>query len=129
MTRSRPRLLEVHGTPLAVRLAGDARKPALLLIHGFPSSSASFRRVIGPLARECFVVAPDLPGFGASQPIEGPTFSRFADLVDGLLAQLGIESFLIVQNANAHLSVLGAQWAATRGTIPRRCGWPRPART
>lgn len=128
-----------EGAELAVRVAGDREKPALLLIHGFPASSESFRNVIEPLARDCFVIAPDLPGFGASEPVAGPTFARFADMVDGLLARLGVESFhlylhdygaavglhlatraperirsLIVQNANAHASGIGPQWSATR---------------
>lgn len=130
---------DVGAARVAVRLRGDRAKPALLLIHGFPSSSESFRRVIGPLARECFVVAPDLPGFGGSEPIERPSFSRFADVTQELLARLHVETFhlylhdygaavglhlatraprtirsLIVQNANAHASGLGPQWSATR---------------
>src|SRR5687768_18190504 len=66
---------EIEGAEMAVRLAGDREKPALLLIHGFPGSSESFRNVIGTLARDCFVVAPDLPGFGGSEPVERPSFS------------------------------------------------------
>jgi pimeloyl-ACP methyl ester carboxylesterase len=130
---------EVEGSAMAVRLAGNREKPALLLIHGFPSSSESFRNVIGQLARDCFVIAPDLPGFGGSEPIARPSFSRFADMMDGLLERLRVGSFhlylhdygaavglhlatrsphrirsLIVQNANAHESGLGPQWSATR---------------
>jgi pimeloyl-ACP methyl ester carboxylesterase len=130
---------EVDGAALAARVAGDRNKPALLLIHGLPSSSATFRNVIGPLARQCFVVAPDLPGFGASEPLDRTSFSRFADVMEALLGQLGVGSFhlylhdygapvalhlatrapqrvrgLIVQNANAHESGMGPQWAATR---------------
>jgi pimeloyl-ACP methyl ester carboxylesterase len=130
---------EIGGAEMAVRLAGDQADPALLLIHGFPSSSASFREVIGPLARNCFVIAPDLPGFGGTDPVEQPTFARFADLLDGLLAQLEVGSFhlylhdfgaavglliatrapqrvrsLIVQNANAHESGMGPAWSATK---------------
>jgi pimeloyl-ACP methyl ester carboxylesterase len=130
---------EIDNAGLMVRLAGDRTKPALLLIHGFPSSSRSFRHVVDPLAEDCFVVAPDLPGFGHSDPIERPSFARFADVMEGLLAQLRIESFhlylhdygaavalylatrapgrirsLIIQNANAHESGMGPQWSATR---------------
>src|SRR5690606_19420188 len=78
---------------LAVRVAGDRAKPAILLIHGLPNSSGYFRNVINPLARECFVIAPDLPGFGGSEPIEAPSFSRFADLIEALLARLEVDSF------------------------------------
>lgn len=131
--------IDVDGARIAVRLAGDRKEPALLLIHGFPSSSRTFRKVTGALSQDCFVIAPDLPGFGASDPVEQPSFARFADLIDGLLARLAVESFhlylhdfgaavglhlatraprrirsLIVQNANAHESGLGPQWSATR---------------
>jgi pimeloyl-ACP methyl ester carboxylesterase len=53
---------DIEGAEMAVRLAGDRERPALLLIHGSPSSSESFRNVIGTLAQDCFVIAPDLPG-------------------------------------------------------------------
>lgn len=140
---------EFENAEMAVRLAGDNEKPALLLIHGFPSSSESFRNVIGTLAQGCFVIAPDLPGFGASDPVERPSFSRFADMIDGLLERLDVQSFhlylhdfgavvglylatrapgrirgLIVQNANAHETGMGPEWAATReywnGPTPQR---------
>ena len=137
----KPELLtfKIEGKELVARVAGDRHKPPLLLIHGLPSSWATFRNVIGPLARHCFVIAPDLPGFGASEPVDRPSFSRFADVLDRLLEQLGVDSFhlylhdygaavalhlatrapqrvrgLIVQNANAHESGMGPQWAATR---------------
>jgi pimeloyl-ACP methyl ester carboxylesterase len=131
--------LEIGGAELAVRLAGDREKPALLLMHGLPNSSEYFRNVIGPLSRVCFVIAPDLPGFGASEPVEQPTFARFADMIDELLVQLGAASFhlylhdfgaavglhlatrapsrirgLIIQNANAHESGMGPQWTPVR---------------
>lgn len=85
--------LKSRYVPVAVRVAGDRKSPALLLIHGFPSSSESFRGVIRPLAQDCFVIAPDLPGFGGSEPIERPSFSCFANMIDGVLAHLGVESF------------------------------------
>jgi pimeloyl-ACP methyl ester carboxylesterase len=145
MTSSEPARFKIEGTEMAVRLAGERGKPALLLIHGLPDSSGYFRNVIGTLAQDCFVIAPDLPGFGGSEPVEQPSFSRFADLVDDLLAQLGVESFhlylhdfganvglhlatrapgkirsLIIQNANAHESGMGPQW------VPVRAYWADP---
>jgi pimeloyl-ACP methyl ester carboxylesterase len=130
---------EIQGTELAVQLAGDRASPALLLIHGFPSSSLCFRDVVAELAKSNFVIAPDLPGFGQSPPVVDATFARFADLVERLLAQLAVPSVhlylhdfgaavglhlatrnprsirsLIIQNANAHDSGLGPEWAATQ---------------
>lgn len=127
-----------RGAELAFRVAGDDALPALLLLHGFPSSSRSFRAMIRPLARMARVVAPDLPGFGASEPLAEPSFAAFADCIEELLARLGVGDRyiylhdygapvglelalrapervcgLIIQNANAHRSGLGPQWAAT----------------
>jgi pimeloyl-ACP methyl ester carboxylesterase len=129
----------VGDAEVATCVAGNPEKPAILLIHGFPSSSATFRNVVKSLAEDCFVVAPDLPGFGASPPVARPSFGRFADIIGGLLMRIGVRTFhlylhdygaavglhlatrvpgvirsLIVQNANAHESGLGAQWSATR---------------
>lgn len=126
------------GIDLAFRTGGDSNRSALVLLHGFPSSSRSFRDVIEPLSRSVFVVAPDLPGFGASDVLPKPSFAAFADCIDELLSRLNVkERFiylhdfgapvglqlamraprlvrgLIVQNANAHHSGFGPQWADT----------------
>src|SRR5690606_37154394 len=48
------------GTELAYVTAGDPSNPALLLLHGFPSSARTFRDVLPGLARAAYVIAPDL---------------------------------------------------------------------
>jgi pimeloyl-ACP methyl ester carboxylesterase len=48
------------------REAGEQRLPAVLLLHGFPTSSHMFRGLIPLLADRFRVVAPDFPGFGFS---------------------------------------------------------------
>jgi hypothetical protein len=47
-----PELLRftIEGAENAVRLAGEKEEPALLHIYGLPSSTASCRKVFGPLA-------------------------------------------------------------------------------
>jgi pimeloyl-ACP methyl ester carboxylesterase len=127
------------GINLAFRSAGDSSRSALVLLHGLPNSSSNFRDVIGPLSRSVFVVAPDLPGFGGSDPLPHATFAGFADCVEELLSQLGVQDRfiylhdfgapvgfqlamrapqlvrgLIIQNANAHESGMAPQWAATK---------------
>jgi pimeloyl-ACP methyl ester carboxylesterase len=126
------------GDEVAVRTAGDASKPALVLLHGFPNSSRMFRDVIAPLSDSVFVVAPDLPGFGASDPPSESSFDRLASSVEELLSRLNVGrrflylhdwgapvalhlamrapelvEGLIIQNANAHRSGFGPQWADT----------------
>src|SRR5215813_14931828 len=62
--RTRYRVVEVDGLKIFYREAGADTSPALLLLHGFPTSSHMFRDLIPALADDYHVVAPDLPGFG-----------------------------------------------------------------
>ena len=56
----------VDGKKIFYREAGPVGAPAMLLLHGFPTSSHMFRNLIPSLAESYRVVAPDLPGFGFS---------------------------------------------------------------
>jgi pimeloyl-ACP methyl ester carboxylesterase len=56
----------VDGIKVFYREDGPANAPAILLLHGFPTSSHMFRNLIPALADSYHVVAPDLPGFGFS---------------------------------------------------------------
>ena len=67
------------GTKLAFVTAGDRTRPALLLLHGFPGSADYFRGIVPALSQAAFLIAPDLPGYGASDPLPSPTFSGFAE--------------------------------------------------
>src|SRR5215510_10045068 len=76
------RTVDADGVKVFFREAGDPTAPAILLLHGFPSSSHMFRNLIPLLADRFHVVAPDLPGFGFSEaPGRGSftyTFDRLA---------------------------------------------------
>ncbi len=66
--------------------------PALLLLHGFPTASWDFSPLWSALCARFSVVAPDFIGFGFSARPKPYPYSFFdqADLVEGLLASLGI---------------------------------------
>src|SRR5882672_5433668 len=63
------RRLTLHGNQIAYRQAGSG--PALVLIHGITSSSATWERVMPYLARHFTVIAPDLAGHGESDKPRG----------------------------------------------------------
>jgi pimeloyl-ACP methyl ester carboxylesterase len=137
--KPRHRTVDVDGLDIFFREAGRPDSPAVLLLHGFPSSSHTFRQILAPLARTAHIIAPDLPGFGFSS---APgideyeyRFERLADTMEGFLDRIGIDEFfvylhdfgapvgyhlatrkpdrihgLIVQNGNAHQAGLGPQW-------------------
>jgi pimeloyl-ACP methyl ester carboxylesterase len=87
----------VGGIGVFYREAGPADAPVVLLLHGFPASSRMFRDLIPRLPDAYHVIAPDYPGFGHSAVPDrasfGYTFDHLADVVDGLLDQLGISKF------------------------------------
>ena len=59
--------LELAGRPVFLRGAGAADGPALVLLHGLPTSSFLWRRCLPGLAAALpgwRIIAPDLPGYG-----------------------------------------------------------------
>jgi pimeloyl-ACP methyl ester carboxylesterase len=82
--------ITVDGVRLHVALAGEATAPPLLLVHGWPQNWWAWRELIPQLAERHRVVAPDLPGFGWSQPADNYEKEHLAGLLLGLLDTLGI---------------------------------------
>jgi len=75
----------VRGQKLFYREAGSADSPAIVLLHGFPSSSHMFRDLIPRLADTFHVIAPDYVGFGYS---DAPSVHDFAYTFDNLAAHV-----------------------------------------
>ncbi|MEI9420919.1 hypothetical protein O7A70_07055 [Mesorhizobium sp. Cs1299R1N1] len=83
--------IEIEGLSIALREAGPAGAPAFLLLHGWPQSSYAFERVIGRLAADYRVVAPDLPCIGGSQGLPGAGDKRtLARLMRGVAETCGL---------------------------------------
>jgi pimeloyl-ACP methyl ester carboxylesterase len=93
------RYANVDGHRLFYREAGRADAPALMLLHGFPTSSYMFRHLVPALADRYHVIAPDHLGFGLSDAPEvnqfDYTFDALAALTAGLLRGLGIGRYAI----------------------------------
>jgi pimeloyl-ACP methyl ester carboxylesterase len=89
----------IDGVEVFYREAGPKDAPAVLLLHGFPTSSHMFRELIPRLADKYHVIAPDYPGFGYSgSPDHGAfpyTFEHYATIVDKLLQQLSVTKYAI----------------------------------
>ena len=130
---------EVEEVSIFYREAGPKDAPAIVLLHGYPSSSRMYDTLIPLLADRFRLIAPDYPGFGQSDMPDRATFSytfdRFGELVDGLLDALGVRRYamyvmdygapvgwrlalkhperitaLIVQNGNAYEEGLKEFW-------------------
>src|SRR6201990_3390856 len=99
MTAITYRSADVDGVKIFYRQAGNPEKPALLLLHGFPSASHMFRDLIPLLADHFHLVAPDLPGFGQSDMPDRKTFAYTFDHIAHVIGRftevIGLEKFAI----------------------------------
>ncbi|MEM9303297.1 MAG: alpha/beta hydrolase [Pseudomonadota bacterium] len=125
------------------REAGSPDAPAILLLHGFPSSSHMFRDLMPRLADDYRVIAPDLPGFGSTVVGEASdyrfTFDRLAETIAAFTDAIGLDRFalyvfdygapvgfriaaaqperitaIVTQNGNAYDEGLTDAWAPIR---------------
>ena len=137
------RSVDIDGVRMFYREAGPRDGPGVLLLHGFPTSSFLFRRLMPALADRLHVVAPDFPGFGFSDAPDHATFAytfdALADKVERLVDLLGLSDFalylfdygapvgfrlaerrpervtaLVLQNGNAYEEGLGEAWRPIR---------------
>ncbi|TQS24491.1 alpha/beta fold hydrolase [Microbispora sp. KK1-11] len=71
--------------------------PVMLLLHGFPSASHQFRRLIDVLGSRYRLIAPDYPGFGHTEAPAGFTYSfdDLADVMEGFVERLGLTRFVM----------------------------------
>jgi len=58
--------VNVLGSTMAYREAGDPRAPVALFLHGNPTSSYIYRNILPLVAPVAHCIAPDLIGFGQS---------------------------------------------------------------
>lgn len=98
--------VKVGDLEIFYREAGPKDAPAILLLHGFPTSSQMFRNLIPALADKYRVVAPDYPGYGhSSMPARETfayTFDNLARVIDGFTEKVGLTRYaLYVQDYGA----------------------------
>jgi pimeloyl-ACP methyl ester carboxylesterase len=95
----RYRTANVDGVKIFYREAGDSKAPALLLLHGFPTSSHMFRDLIPLLSDRYHVVAPDLPGFGFSDSPDRSqfkyTFAHLTEVIDRFTGEIGLQHYAL----------------------------------
>ncbi|MCS7143253.1 MAG: alpha/beta hydrolase [Aigarchaeota archaeon] len=91
----------------------------VVLLHGWASSSFSWRNNFKDLSKTFRTVAPDLPGFGNSERLK--TGLHLAPLTDHLLeflSAVGVEGFSLVGHSMG--GVVSSYLASTRPTLVRK---------
>ncbi|MEV7414197.1 alpha/beta hydrolase [Streptomyces sp. NPDC089919] len=142
------RYVDVGDVCVFYRETGPVDAPVLLLLHGFPSGSQQYKRLMAALGGEFRVIAPDYPGSGRTEVPAGFTYSfeALAEVTEGFVEALGLDRFtlylfdfgapvgfrlaerqparvagLIVQNGNAYkdgLSYAAREFIALRRENP-----------
>jgi pimeloyl-ACP methyl ester carboxylesterase len=152
------RTVKVDGLSIFYREAGPKDAPAILLLHGLPSSSRMYEPLFSRLADRYHLIAPDYPGFGHSDwpdPTQfAYTFDRYAEIMNQFTEAIALPRYtlymqdyggpvgfrmalshperinaLIVQNAVAHNEGLGAIWKARRAFWADRAANEKELRT
>ena len=78
----------------------DSALPALIFIHGLSGCWQNWLEQIPHFASDHRVIAVDLPGFGQSEmPAEDISISGYAEAIDALMTEIGIDSARIVGNS------------------------------
>ncbi|GGJ55487.1 haloalkane dehalogenase [Deinococcus roseus] len=105
--------VEVNGAKMHYLEAGDPRKDTVVLLHGIPTWSYQWRKVIPKLAEKHHVIAPDLIGFGRSdRPLNlGYSFLDHAAFLEGFMKNLDLKNVTLVVHDLG--SVVGFHYAAT----------------
>lgn len=77
---------------------GTRQDPVVVLLHGAGQTAYAFEFVAGELAKHHFVVAPDLPDHGDSDPFEDGRWTRqdIAAAICALLDELSVERAALV---------------------------------
>ena len=98
--------VNVLGSTMAYREAGDPEAPVALFLHGNPTSSYIWRNILPLVAPVAHCIAPDLIGFGQSgKPKIEYRFADHVRYLDAFLDHAGISSaFVIAQDWGSALA-------------------------
>ena len=122
--------LNILGSTMAYRVAGNTEAPVALFLHGNPTSSYIWRNVIPQVAPTAHCIAPDLIGFGQSgKPDIEYRFADHVRYLDEFLDKAGISSAFVI--AHDWGTALAFHLAARRPEFIRGLAfmefiWPMP---
>jgi haloalkane dehalogenase len=106
---------------LAYRSAGERNDRTALLVHGYPESSYMWRDVMPALAEAgWWAIAPDLPGFGDSEPDPPGTWERHTEALARFVDALDLGPVALVTHDWGVM--IGLRWACENPRSVRALG-------
>jgi pimeloyl-ACP methyl ester carboxylesterase len=101
MTNISSKIINIRGHDIRYYTGGQG--DPLLVIHGGGGDAHTWLRNIEELSSSYTVYAPDLPGYGASQPLEGRYFiPELTEFIDDFSDKLGLERFHLIGHSLTH---------------------------
>jgi haloalkane dehalogenase len=102
-----------HAAGLAYRSAGESAERVALLVHGYPESSYMWRQVLPALADAGWrALAPDLAGYGDSEPDPPGTWERHIEALDRFVGELELGPVALVTHDWG--VPIGLRWACDK---------------
>jgi haloalkane dehalogenase len=99
-----------HAGGLAYREAGERNERVVLLVHGYPESSYMWTHALHVLADAGWrALAPDLPGYGDSEPGASGTWESHTQALERFVADLELGPLVLVTHDWGVM--IGLRWA------------------
>ncbi len=103
---------------LAYRAAGERGERVAVFVHGYPESSYMWRHALDAAAGAgWFALAPDLPGYGDSEPEPPGTWERHVEALDRFVNALELPPVALVTHDWG--VPIGLRWACDRAGAAR----------
>ncbi len=97
---------------------GDAKKPALIMVHGFRGTHHGLELIAYELS-DFYVIIPDLPGFGESEPIEKHNLTGYTTFLAAFIKALDLKEPPILLG-HSFGSIIASHFAAEYPTLIRK---------
>ncbi|MBN1176182.1 MAG: alpha/beta fold hydrolase [Dehalococcoidales bacterium] len=95
MAKIQSKTINIDGLDVNYYVAGQGEP--LVVIHGGGGDARTWWDNITELSKKYTVYAPDLPGYGGSQPLDGTYFiPELSEFMEKFAAKLGLEKFYLV---------------------------------
>lgn len=95
MNRIHSRDIKVEG--LDIRYLTGGHGTPLVIVHGGSDGASPWTRTLTELARNYTIFAPDMPGWGLSQPLEGDFYiPELVEFIESFARSIGLEKFYLV---------------------------------
>lgn len=98
--------VDVDGGQLHYRYCGKPQACPILLLHQSPSSSIMFEKLMTAIGGDYYILAPDTPGFGATDALSSLSIDACAQVVKQFLDSLGVDQcFVFGHHTGASIAV------------------------